>query len=215
MTGIDTGSSPYLRRSYALGGDSRATEALYDEWADDYEDDTTEAMGYVAPAVAAERLAALLSDRTAPVLDAGCGTGLVGLELARRGFSTVDGLDISTRMLARARTTGVYRGLGRADLSTRLPVADGRYAAVVCVGTLTEGHLGPEVLPELLRVVRPGGLVLGTVIEDIWEARGYRTSIDALVEEGRAELREAAVWPCRTRQGVDARLPVLRVPAAD
>jgi predicted TPR repeat methyltransferase len=210
MSDIDTGSSPNLRRSYDLGGDSAATEALYDEWADAYENDTSQEMGYVAPAVAAGRLAELLPDRSAAVLDAGCGTGLVGVELARRGLTTIDGLDISAGMLAKARGTKVYRHLDRADLTATLPVADGSYDAVVCVGTLTEGHLGPEVLPEFLRVVRPGGLVVGTIIEAIWEARGFRRAIDTLIKDGLATLQEAEVWPCRTKQGINCRLPVLR-----
>ncbi len=48
-----------------------------------------------------------------PVLDAGCGTGRVAIELARRGYDTV-GVDVDADLLARARekapTLDVDRG---------------------------------------------------------------------------------------------------------
>jgi SAM-dependent methyltransferase len=211
MHEIETGSSEYLRRAYELGGSPQAAASLYDAWADTYEAETADAMGYVAPGIAAERLAALLDDRLAPVLDAGCGTGLVGAELSRLGFGTLDGYDISDGMLAKAREAGRYRHLQRVDLSGRLPADDDAYAAVVCVGTLTEGHVGPEALAEFVRVTRPGGIVVATIVDAIWESQGYRDAVDALAEQGRAELLEAEVRDYRTQQDVGARLPVLRV----
>lgn len=209
MAEIDTGSSPFLQRAYALTGSEEAA-ALYDEWAETYEADSTESMGYVGPSVVAARLAELIA-APAAVLDAGAGTGLVGVELARRGDYLVDGLDVSPGMLEKARATGSYRHLEVADLTMRLPVDDGAYDAVTCVGTLTEGHVGPEALAELVRVVRPGGLVVATILNPIWETRGYRAAIDDLHDDGRAELREADERPYRTRQDVTCRLVVLGV----
>jgi SAM-dependent methyltransferase len=211
MGDVDTGSSEYLRRAYDLGGSPRAAAALYDEWAETYEAETADAMGYVAPTIAAEKLAAVLDDRTAPVLDAGCGTGLVGAELSRLGFEVLDGYDISDGMLDKARSGGHYRQLQRVDLSDRLPAEDASYAAVVCVGTLTEGHVGPEALAEFVRVTRPGGIVIATIIDAIWEEQGYRAAVDVLVEQGRATLLEAEIREYRTRQNVGGRLPVLQV----
>lgn len=205
MSEIDTGSSAYLRRAYELRGAADA-EKLYDEWADTYESDTAEAMGYVGPAVAAGRLADLLPTDT-EVLDAGCGTGLVGAELAKRGFHTIDGLDISRAMLAKARATGAYRHLERADLAVRLPVDADAYGALVCVGTMTQGHVGPEAFAEFVRVTRPGGLVVATVLDPIWER--YRAAIDALVDGGVARLVEADRHPYRTMQDVPCRLAVV------
>ena len=40
---------------------------------------------------------------------------------------------------------------------------DGMYAGVVSSGTFLQGHLGPEALPELCRVIRPGGFMVFTV----------------------------------------------------
>ncbi|WP_193517288.1 class I SAM-dependent DNA methyltransferase, partial [Nocardiopsis kunsanensis] len=92
-----------LDHVYALKGPAEA-ESTYDEWAGTYDHDTTEGLGYIAPQRAAERLSRLLPDRPrAEVLDAGCGTGLVGQALAGHGFEVVDGLDLSQAMLDIAR----------------------------------------------------------------------------------------------------------------
>jgi SAM-dependent methyltransferase len=51
------------------------------------------------------------------VLDAGCGTGRVSLELARRGVDVV-GVDIDASMLATARSRGPGIEFAQADLAT-------------------------------------------------------------------------------------------------
>ncbi|GAA4922804.1 methyltransferase family protein [Actinomycetospora succinea] len=208
MADIDTGSNPFLRRSYELAGAEDAA-VLYDEWAETYDADIVESMGYVGPAVAAARLAELAPSGV--VLDAGAGTGLVGVELAARGSYTVDGVDASPVMLEKAMATGCYRRVEVADLTVRLPIDDAAYDAVTCVGTLTEGHVGPEALAEFVRVTRSGGHVVATILDPIWEPKGYQAAVDALVEDGQVALREADEHPYRTLQDVTCRLVVLDV----
>jgi hypothetical protein len=58
--------------------------------------------GYATPARLAEALAAHVPDRTAPLLDFGCGTGLSGQALRAAGFTTLDGTDITPGMLEKA-----------------------------------------------------------------------------------------------------------------
>jgi hypothetical protein len=79
----------------------------------------------------------------------------------------------------------------------------------VCVGTLTLGHVGPEALGEFLRVTRPGGTVVATVLGDAWESGGYRAEVDGLVSAGRADLVSADLSPYRAGVGVEARMLVL------
>jgi SAM-dependent methyltransferase len=101
------------------------------------------------------------------VLDAGCGTGRVGIELARRGFEVV-GLDADPGMLSAARAKAPELEWVQADLADfELPEADGpglrRFDAAVMAGNVmifvvpgTEG----AVLERLRAHVRPGGLVV-------------------------------------------------------
>ena len=83
-----------------------------------------------------------------PVLDIGCGTGLVGEVLAAR---PVDGVDISPEMLAKARAQGCYRGRSLRILKT-LAIDDDAYRGLVNAGTFTHGHVGAEALDELVRI---------------------------------------------------------------
>ena len=127
--------------------------ALYRDWADSYETDFADARGYVYH----HGVAGIYADHQTvqgPVLDVGCGTGMAGTELVRLGFATVDGIDLSPEMMAKARAKGTYRQLTEADVTKPLPLDDAIYDGVISVGTFTHGHLGPEPLVELLRVSR-------------------------------------------------------------
>ena len=151
----NTGGSPLIERAYSLSDPDEA-RALYDEWAGTYDDDlASDSQGYVAPAVAADAVASA-SGVDGEILDAGCGTGLVGVALAERGARSIDGVDLSPGMLAKAKETGVYRRLAPADLSRPLPVSADSYDVVVCVGTLTHGHVGPGGVRRV-RPPRPAG----------------------------------------------------------
>jgi predicted TPR repeat methyltransferase len=203
-----TGGSPYVERAYGLRGPDDA-RALYDEWAEHYDTDLADpSQDYVAPAIAADTVVRV-AGTDVTVLDAGCGTGLAGAALAERGVGVVDGVDLSPGMLERARATGAYRSLEPADLTRPLATRDDGYDVVVCVGTLTHGHVGPGALGEFVRVTRPGGHVVATVLDELWESGGYRAAVDELVSSGRADLVSADPTPYRAGAGVDARMLVL------
>lgn len=158
----------------------------YKDWAGEYENDTVDNFGYVAFQVAADRLHANLNDPTAVVLDAGCGTGLVGEALVEKGYSTMDALDYSQEMLDKAETKEVYKKLFHADLSKPLDIADNAYDAVVSAGTFTYGHVEPSALGELARITKPGGLITITIREGAYDDHGY--------PEKMKELERDNVW---------------------
>ncbi len=66
----------------------------YQLWASDYEKDTVEKFGYVAFLGAAKAMDRFIDDKNQRVLDAGCGTGLVGVAMKERGFCNMDRLII-------------------------------------------------------------------------------------------------------------------------
>ena len=43
------------------------------------------------------------------ILDLGCGSGLVGEQLHKRGYQNIDGIDLSAEFLKEAQKKGVYR----------------------------------------------------------------------------------------------------------
>lgn len=157
--------------------------SIYDKWAATYNAEVgDEAQSYVAPVLVAQ-VAVKSSNNPGKsvILDAGCGTGLVGQALAIGGARTIDGLDLSTAMLTVAKQTGVYRGLAQADLTRRIDIADETYDVVTCVGTFTLGHVGPDpALSELVRIVRTNGTVVATILEGIWVSGGFKAEVERM-----------------------------------
>jgi len=156
----------------------------YAEWADSYDRDLVDEMAYVAPALTLQLLQEYLEDKQARILDAGCGTGLVGLHLLKQGFEQVEGLDYSLQMLAKAKEKGVYTRLHQGDLTATLELPEAHFDAVICVGTFTCGHVGPEAFSELLRVTRPGGYICFTVRDKAWQDDDYSRHMEVLEKRG-------------------------------
>ncbi|MBE3046465.1 class I SAM-dependent methyltransferase [Candidatus Bathyarchaeota archaeon] len=201
---------------YSLDGysNNKVLRSIYDEWASSYDKEVSdEAQDYVAPALAgAYLLQALQTPRIngLDILDAGCGTGLVGAHLATLG-GKVDGIDLSPGMLEIAGKTGAYRNLQTADLSTRLAFEDGAYDALTCVGTLTQGHVGPAAIDEFVRVVKKDGFVVVTILDAIFAKGGYEANIQGLVQSGKVDVVVAQMEDYRRGAGVRAWMIVLRV----
>jgi predicted TPR repeat methyltransferase len=176
-----------LDKVYTARNHAELMEA-YKGWAADYDDDTVGKFGYVAHRVSAEALHANLDDLNACILDAGCGTGLVGEELAQKGYTRMDALDFSREMLAEAERKKIYQRHIHADLSKPLAMADNSYDAVVCAGTFTYGHVKTSAFNEIVRVTRPQGIVCFTIREGAYEDYGYRQRMIELEQNKAWEL---------------------------
>ncbi len=150
---------------------------LYGRWAATYERSFIEPKGYVYH----QQVAQVFVDRggRGPVLDVGCGTGIVGEALRALTLSPVDGVDISAEMLAEAAAKDTYRRLIEADLTQPVPLADAEYCGVVSAGTFTHGHLGPEAIDELIRVAAGGAVFALGVNAEHYATRGFAARLDA------------------------------------
>ncbi|KAM0298080.1 hypothetical protein HYE67_001116 [Fusarium culmorum] len=185
----------------------------YEKWATNYNQDV-EKEEYIAPKVAAENLVKHLPPETiseAKILDAGCGTGLVGEALFNFGAKNIDGIDLSPGMLEVAERTGVYESLSIANMAEQLEIAEANYDAVICVGTMTEGHVGPEPFDELVRVTKPGGIIVSTVRESVWKPKGYEKKVESLVKDGKVRLVSNLKEHHRIGAGVFAYFVILQV----
>ncbi|MBZ9865779.1 class I SAM-dependent methyltransferase [Mesorhizobium sp. CA15] len=162
--------------------------AVYDSWAETYDADMSSA-GYRHPTICLALLTRHLPRGAEPLLDAGAGTGLIGEWLAITGYPTVEALDISQGMLDKAGAKGVYTALHRLAMGDALPFADGVYAGIVSAGVFTSGHVGIEGLDELIRVCRPGGIIVLTVKNTLWQS-GFAERIAGFEAQGRLKRVE-------------------------
>ncbi len=95
-------------------------QGLFDSYSDDFEHHLVGTLRYQAPQRLVDGLrAAAPGERFAAALDLGCGTGLCG-PLVRPLVDRLVGLDLSARMLERARSRGVYDQLEQADVAAFL-----------------------------------------------------------------------------------------------
>ncbi|MDJ0822989.1 MAG: class I SAM-dependent methyltransferase [Paracoccaceae bacterium] len=171
---------PNLEAAYGLET-PEDNRQLYRAWAETYDSGFAEDMGYVL----ALRVAEVFADAwvAGPVLDLGAGTGLCGEALVRLGVGPVDATDLSPEMLAVAARKGVYRALFTGNLLEHLPVEEGAYAGAVSSGTFTNGHVGPEALGEVLRILRPGGEAVLSVNAVHWQKKGFDAAFAALADQ--------------------------------
>lgn len=185
-----------VERARSLASPAEA-RALYRDWASHYDADVYDELKVIGTARIAALLSSHLTERSARVIDLGCGTGAAGVELKRAGFARIDGLDLSPEMLAVARSKDIYRHLFAADLLAPLGVADGAYDAAISAGTFTTGHVGASALPEVIRIVRPQGLIACVIADGFRQAGGFGAMIGELTGAGLIGILHDSLEPVR------------------
>lgn len=183
----------------------------YKDWATNYDNDTVGRFGYVAHVATAEALNKVVDSKDAYILDAGCGTGLVGEELVKMGYSTMDALDYSQEMLDEAERKNIYRRHLQVDLSKPLDIDDNFYDAIVCTGTFTYGHVKANAFDELVRITKPGGIICFTIREGAYEDYGYRRRMIELEQDNSWELLGMEDTDYLTNEGITCKMCTYRV----
>ena len=142
-----------------------------------------------------------ITDKNQKIIDVGCGTGLVGLELKKLGYTNFDGIDISKEMIDIAIDRG-YKSLLLGNLNNSLPIESNSYDAALCVGVFTHGHVGPSRLKELTRIIKSQGLVCFTVNEDVYKSYGFDEVIERLESENVWKILELTKHDYMTKKRV-------------
>ncbi|MEM8787911.1 MAG: methyltransferase domain-containing protein [Pseudomonadota bacterium] len=176
----------FLDTVYDLDG-AETTRAFYDAWSDSYDREVAD-NGYATPGRIADALLRFQTDRNAPVLDLGCGTGISGAALRAAGFSVLDGSDFSAEMLALARAKGIYRKLMQADMTDPMPFADAAYATIAAVGVLNPGHAPAAVLDDMIGKLPPGGVSVFSLNDHALADPSYEGRMNEHLDAGSAVL---------------------------
>ena len=152
----------------------------YDEWGenDKYNKDMLD-WNYTGPKETVETFIKHETNTDGLIFDAGCGTGLVGLELKKFGFKKFHGADLSQKLLDNI-PSNLYLKLLKLDLNQKIDISDNVYDAVFCVGTFTFSHVKPNALDEFVRITKKGGLICFTINEGIYKEYGFDKKINEL-----------------------------------
>ena len=162
----------------------------YDDWGikNKYDQDMVD-WKYSGPKETVDVFKKYAKDKNIKIYDAGCGTGLVGVELKKNGYTNFDGVDLSEKLLDLV-PNGLYRNLSKADLNKPLNISDNKYDAILCVGTFTFGHVKPQALDEFIRIIKNKGLICFTINEGIYEEYGFDKKINELTEKNLWKKKE-------------------------
>ena len=162
----------------------------YQDWTDNnkYNKDMVD-WNYTAPQETVSVLRKYALDKNSKILDAGCGTGLVGIELKKCGYSNIDGVDFSQSMLDLV-PQNIYKKIEKIDLNKPLKFKNNIYDVVMCVGTFTYGHVKPHALDEIIRITKNKGLVCFTINEGIYEEYGFDKKIKELTNNKLWNVKE-------------------------
>lgn len=168
---IELGDDPELNRFLlaSIEGDDdmpstppqHYVEGLFDSYAANF-DEHLEQLGYRAPA----QLLALLppGERFGDVLDLGCGSGLAAPLWAPR-CTALDGVDLSSRMLERAGSRGLYRKLHQAEAVAHLAQLQPRYALILAADMFIYVGALEALFAAARRALGPGGRLVFTAEE--------------------------------------------------
>ncbi|CAH3132375.1 unnamed protein product [Pocillopora meandrina] len=126
------------------------------------------------------------------IIDAGAGTGLIGVELKKLGYTNLCALDISAEMLTEAKKKEIYTEFICTSLNGQpIPqIKSGQFDALICGGALMTGRISSSAFVEMIRMVQTDGVLCFNIIKE--ELEHY--------QEMMTELEKAGEWMCMCKE---------------
>lgn len=173
--------------AYKVSKETERARERFDAWAEDYDRDVHDLYGWNGPDATRDSVLKYIT-KDASILDAGAGTGLMGVLLRENGYHDLAGTDISQKMLDVARTKDIYKTDFQADLTKPLPVQDETFDCIVCVGV--SGYMIAQTIGDFVRILKPSGHIIYTISDSHYYEHGYSDVVQALTLTGSIEILE-------------------------
>lgn len=183
---------------------STGSPEVYKEWCHKYEEDSVQ-LGYSGHKSVVSKWQDLCqsfppSSPKYKIFDAGCGTGLVGDEIASvlpsfQSKVALYGGDLSPDMLAIAEAKGIYEELKILNLKEKLPYPAESFDCILCAGVFVQGHCGPDTLNHITRILKKNCFLIATIRVAFYEEN--KESWTEAVAACNCQLMEETLMPYR------------------
>jgi len=154
---VNTRSSDYSSDEF------KALQDVYTKFSKDYDNNVSQDQ-YTGPPRLADKIASLYpEEKEIKILDFGCGTGLVADALSVKGFTNIDGTDCNQGLLDVAESKGIIKKLiFSKDADGLKEIPSDSYDLVCSSGCffLSSTHPTMSCIPDLVRIIRPGGYLV-------------------------------------------------------
>ena len=159
--GLDTSQIDFALAALGVGAPperapSAYVKALFDQYAGHFDRHLTGVLGYRTPELMAQAIARHVTGTRLASVDLGCGTGLCAPHL-RPLSQRLAGVDLSEKMLAQARATGLYDELACADIGAFLDGRTADFDLVVAADVLVYFGALDSLFAQVRAALRPGG----------------------------------------------------------
>jgi SAM-dependent methyltransferase len=162
-TGVDGWNSSTIHEQTERAASADELIKLYTQWGAATYDEEMDAHDLASyKSVTAKALEFWAADATSGdvrVLDAGCGTGILGAYFRKHTAIPglhLSGLDLVPALLERAEAKGSYQFLTPGSLLEDLPFPADHFDQIVSSGVFMPGHVGAEAITNIMRVLKPG-----------------------------------------------------------
>ncbi|MBO7097567.1 MAG: tetratricopeptide repeat protein [Alphaproteobacteria bacterium] len=156
--------------------DTEYVKKIFDAFAEDF-DETLIGLEYQVPQLIAEAVVKYFKKdfwKKTKYLDLGCGTGLCGQMLKPvLGYHTATGVDLSAKMLEKARAKGVYDRLENKEIIEFVTQDTGQYNLVTAGDVLTYFGDLKKLFEGVAKVLNLGGMFVFSISENMFNDADY------------------------------------------
>ncbi|KAK3087751.1 hypothetical protein FSP39_010123 [Pinctada imbricata] len=200
LTDEDKGVFETARKVFSGELNMEQVKDFYDDWVTTYEKDCVPGR-YNAHLLAAEAVNSTYPENRDQIilLDVAAGTGMLGEELLKSGFKHLHALDASEGMLNKAKEKDIYEKI-YCDFLTEnpLPIEQDTYDCSACSGGFGAGHIPSGALKELVRLTKPGGMIIFSMREEFLNSEEYRDKLEPMMQQ----LETSGKWTREERSVV-------------